>query len=84
MGGKDEKITALIGDLFDGWIKRLQETVKEAQVTGQVRSDLPANALARHIVASIEGGIMLSKLKRDGAPLKECLNSLRTLLVLKK
>ena len=84
MGGRDEKITSLIGELFDEWIKRIQEIVKQAQITGQVRNDLPADALARHVVASIEGGIMLSKLKKDGALLNECLNSLRMLLVLKK
>jgi TetR/AcrR family transcriptional repressor of nem operon len=73
----------LVTELFCEWIVRLEETIQAAQASGQVRQDLPASDLAEMVVATIEGAIMQSRLKKEGGPLTRALDSLRVLLELK-
>jgi TetR/AcrR family transcriptional repressor of nem operon len=73
----------VVCEVFAEWLGRLEETIQAAQVSGQVRQDLPAADLAELVVATIEGGIMQSRLKREGGPLKRTFDSLRVLLKLK-
>ncbi|MFO7907033.1 MAG: hypothetical protein ACQESR_08480 [Planctomycetota bacterium] len=40
----------------------------------------PENGLARFMVSSIEGGIMLSRLKKEEGPLETCIDTLKTFL----
>jgi TetR/AcrR family transcriptional repressor of nem operon len=84
MSDKDRRMAALVGDVFGEWIKKIRNTVQAAQARGQVRDDLPADVLARHIVMTIEGGIMLARLEKSEKHLKDCLKSLRTLIALKR
>ncbi len=83
MSDKDKLVSALIISVFDQWKSKLKKTIKEAQKAGQVRKDLPAENLSNLIISTIEGGIMLSRLTKKEAPLKDCLDSLRKLLDLK-
>ncbi len=80
---KDKGIAKVVSDAFDDWIGKIRITVKAAQNTGQIRNDLSADMLARHIVMTIEGGIMLARLKKSEKHLKDCLASLRKLIALK-
>ncbi len=49
-------------------------------VDNQIRDDATASDLALLIVAVIEGGIMLSRLRKDEKPMRTCLALLRRLL----
>ena len=69
--------------VFDAWAGLLEEVIAAAQPLGQVRADIPADALARQVVATIEGGIMLSRVQHDPGPMRECLDGLRTMLELR-
>jgi TetR/AcrR family transcriptional repressor of nem operon len=71
---------ALVKEVFAEWIARLAEVVSAAQVAGQIRADIPAEDLAELVVASIEGGIMQSRLLKSETPLKRALDTLRTVL----
>jgi len=73
----------MVSDVFDQWSDKLQCKVTAAQVLGLVRGDLPAKHLAQMIVATIEGGIMQSRLKKSAEPMTRCLDTLRTVLALK-
>lgn len=84
MSDKDERITGFLKDLFAEWAERIKNVVKAAQAAGQVRPDMPSDLIARHIIMSVEGGIMLSRLEKSEEPLKNCINSLRLLSGLKK
>lgn len=84
MGDKDENLAAFVRGVFDEVTEKVRKVVKAAQVTGQVRKDIPAGTLARHIVMAVEGGIMLTRLEKSEKPLKDCVDSLRTLIGLKK
>ena len=73
----------LVRDVFAEWIKTFEEKIAAAQVVKQIRTDIPAGDLAEMVVATIEGGIMQSRLQKSAAPLKRSLGVLRTLLDLK-
>ena len=84
MSDKDKRVAAFIRELFDEWIEKIRVVVKAAQKTGEVATDISADALARHIIMALEGGIMLSRLEKSEKPLKDCLSSLRVMIGLKK
>lgn len=83
MSDSDDRYASLVGQVFYAWAAKVGKVVKEAQAAGQVRADLPAGMLARTIVSTVEGGIMLARLKKNGRALKECLDALTLLLDLK-
>jgi TetR/AcrR family transcriptional repressor of nem operon len=66
--------------VFQEWCGRIEEVVRAAQESGQIRNDISAGDLAQTVVATIEGGIMLSRLKKEEGPLKTCLESLKLFL----
>ncbi len=84
MSGKNPRLSKFVGEVFEEWIERISKVVKEAQDAGQVRKDLSAAILAKHIVMSLEGGIMLTRLEKSEKPMRDCITSLRTLLGMKK
>jgi TetR/AcrR family transcriptional repressor of nem operon len=84
MSDKDKRVSAFVSALFDEWIEKIRKIVQAAQKTGAVTKDIPADALARQIVMSLEGGIMLSRLEKSEKPLKDCLKSLKIMIGLKK
>jgi TetR/AcrR family transcriptional regulator, transcriptional repressor for nem operon len=80
MGDADERFAHFVKEVFADYIARIGEVVVAAQASGEVRSDLAAEVLAHHIVAATEGGIMLARLQKREAPLKDCFDSLQKLL----
>lgn len=80
MSDSDSEFAGVIDTVFDEWIKRVEVVVAAAQKSGQIRTDISSEALAKHIIATMEGGIMMSRLKKDERPMKECLETLRITL----
>ncbi len=74
--------SALVSQVFNDWTAKIEERVRQAQQTHEIRNDLPAANLATLIVATLEGGIMQARLTKSEAPLKNCLGTLQTLLQL--
>lgn len=83
MSDSDPEFAGAIDKVFDEWIRRLDVAVADAQKMGQIRADIGSEALAKHIIATIEGGIMMSRLKKDERPMRECLETLRITLDLR-
>lgn len=80
MGDSDPRFAGFVDEVFTLWIARIAQVIAAAQAAGEVRTDLTAEVLARHLVAATEGGIMLSRLKKNAQPLKDCFAVLRSLL----
>lgn len=59
--------------VFDEWIYKVEDVINRGQLQGSIRGDLAAHSIAQNIVMAIEGGIMLSRLRKNETPLKECL-----------
>ncbi len=83
MSDKNKWTVTFIRKVFEEWIEKVRKVVQSAQSAGQMRDDLSAGIVAKHIVMAIEGGIMLARLEKSEKPLKDCLTSLRKLIGLK-
>lgn len=83
MGDSVKRYAEVVDQVFDQWIGNIEKIVVAAQAQGEIRADIPGNALARNIVAIIEGGIMMSRVRKDEGPLRDCLEVLRKTLDLK-
>ena len=57
--------------------------MSEFKMTGEIRTDIPPGDLAEMVVATIEGGIMQSRLQKSADPLRRSLETLRRVLELK-
>jgi TetR/AcrR family transcriptional regulator, transcriptional repressor for nem operon len=79
----NERCVDVVREVFEAWCGMIQEVLAEAQSCGQVRKDVPAGVLARQVIATIEGGIMQSRLVHDPAPMRQCLKALRVTLELR-
>ena len=73
----------LVKEVFTAWIGKLEQKIASAQVDEQIRTDISAGELAEMVVATIEGGIMQSRLQKSAAPLERSLETLRRVLELK-
>jgi len=80
MSDSNPRLSQLIGEVFRGWVELVAEVIREAKDTGDLKLQVPPKALAKHIVATIEGGIMMSRLSKNGDDLRDCLNSIRAIL----
>ncbi len=76
----DHEFSQMVDRFFDEWIGRLSTVVGRAQQKGQLRKDIPREVVAKQIIATIEGGIMMSRLKKNDVPMRECLEALRRTL----
>lgn len=76
------RYAARVAVVFSRWIGKIRAVIDKGQSDGEIRFDLPADTLAQFVVSSIEGGIMLSRLRKEEGPLRLCLDSLRILLEL--
>ncbi|MCL5884683.1 MAG: TetR/AcrR family transcriptional regulator [Deltaproteobacteria bacterium] len=80
MGDRNETYRAVIHGVFEEWRRRIREVLENAVRSGGMRKDIDPDAMARHIVATIEGGIMVARASRNPADLKTCLAVLSGLL----
>ncbi len=76
----DSELAAEVDDFFVRWTARLETVIVDGQRRGSLRSDVDGRELAQQIVASLEGGIMLARLRKDAAPLKNAIQMLGLLL----
>lgn len=77
MSDTDQRYADAVREVFQQWSGRLAGLIRAGQAAGQFRADMPAETLAQVIVATVEGGILLSRLYKKQGPLKACLDSLR-------
>ena len=82
MSDTNPEFVRVVDKVFNEWIDRIRSVVASAQNRGQIRTDISSEALAQLIIATMEGGIMMSRLKKDERPMRECLDTLRTTLAL--
>ncbi|MBI5343004.1 MAG: TetR/AcrR family transcriptional regulator [Deltaproteobacteria bacterium] len=79
-GDADPGMAALVDEVFVAWMDRIARTIADGQRSGEFRDDVPARDLAQQVVATLEGGIMLSRLRKKAAPLERCIENLKIFL----
>src|SRR6266545_281845 len=65
---EDARLQAAAG--FDAWERLLADALERMRQRGELRSDAPAPVLATGLLASIEGGMVLSQARKDMASLR--------------
>jgi TetR/AcrR family transcriptional repressor of nem operon len=65
---EDARLQAAAG--FDAWERLLADALERMRQRGELRADAPAAALATGLLASIEGGMVLSQARKDMASLR--------------
>ena len=80
MGDANSRFSERVHEVFSKWTALLTDLLVEATEVGELKTEISPEILAKHIVATIEGGIMLSKVSKKEGDLRDCLQSLRILL----
>lgn len=80
MSDRSERYRSVIHAVFEEWRRRIQEVLEWGVKSGEVRKGIDPEAMARHVVATVEGAIMLARASKDPADLKKCLATLLDLL----
>ncbi len=82
MGDNNPLFASKIADIFGNWKSAIAEVLSQAKAAGELKIEMEAEILANHMVAVIEGGIMMAKVTKDENDLKNSLYSLRSILAL--
>lgn len=82
-GDTNPRFAAFVRGVFDEWSGLLERLLLEARDEGDLPDGIDPPSFARLIVASLEGGIMMARLSKDGRDLLRCVDSIRTALGLK-
>jgi TetR/AcrR family transcriptional regulator, transcriptional repressor for nem operon len=83
MSDTNHEFEETMGKFFADWTGKVQSVVSKAQAQTKIRTDLDSLALAQIIIATLEGGVMMSRVQKDERPLRTCLDTLRLTLELK-
>lgn len=70
----------IIQDVFDRWTTKIEQHLLEGQIDGSFKNDIPIPALATTVVATIEGGIMMSRVSKGQKGLADCVMILKAIL----
>jgi len=73
-------LAALVDEVFVAWTERIARVIADGQHAGEFRDDVPARDLAQQAVATLEGGILLSRLRKNPVPLATCIETLKIFL----
>jgi TetR/AcrR family transcriptional regulator, transcriptional repressor for nem operon len=70
VAGRNEAARLQAAAGFDAWERLLADALERMCQRGELRADAPAAALATGLLASIEGGMVLSQARKDMASLR--------------
>lgn len=80
LGDANSRFAELVKSIFDGWAEMFIPLIEAGQREGEIRAGLESVPLARHMVAVLEGAVMLSRLSKRAADFRDCINSLKALV----
>lgn len=80
IGHDGSGISQFIENVFKRWETNFVKMLNDAEIKGEIKLKEPAVVLARMILASIEGGVLLSKISGNTNPLKDCTGFIRSII----
>lgn len=83
MSDTDQEYAVLIKEIFDRWAHILAGFLREAGKAGTLPPGIKPEPMARHIVAAMEGSIMLARLYKREDPIVECIKYIEKLIGMK-
>ncbi len=80
MSDSNPRFSVVLNEVFSSWTDQLEELLSKAQEQDILASKQPPRLLAKLIVASLEGGIMMARVSKDGKDLTDCIASIREIV----
>jgi len=80
MSDSNSRFGKIIQEVFSYWTERIEQELRRAKDAGLLNSSIPADALATTIVATLEGGIMLSRVYQNKNALEDCILAIRAMV----
>ena len=77
---RDEQTRTALATGFERWEQPLVDGLTRMQARGELRPDAPIGDLADITMAAIQGGLLLTQVRRDPRQLRTALNGARTVL----
>jgi AcrR family transcriptional regulator len=75
VAGRNEDARRQTAAAFDAWEKLFADSLDRMRDRGELRADVPSAVLATALLASIEGGMVLSQTRQDPASLRIALEA---------
>lgn len=75
LADRDEESRRLLIDSFDAWEARLAAGLASMQASGALADDCDTVRLATSTMASVQGGLVLTQVRRDPAQLRTALDA---------
>lgn len=72
---EDDELRDVMAAAFTRWEQELTATFARMQKIGGLRRSARPDELARHVLSAIQGGYLLSTIRRDPRPMREALNA---------
>ncbi|HOS39549.1 MAG TPA: TetR family transcriptional regulator C-terminal domain-containing protein [Spirochaetota bacterium] len=80
MADADRRFADAIRAVFAEWTDSLERLLDEARRGGELATTLSTRTLAKHIVAALEGAVMIAKVSKSARDFNDCLLPVRVLL----
>jgi TetR/AcrR family transcriptional repressor of nem operon len=71
-----------LSEIFVQWRATLARALRQGQASGRLRADCNPERAAHFLVASLEGGILMSKVTKDITVMEQCVDELKRHLTL--
>ncbi|MBN2297743.1 MAG: TetR/AcrR family transcriptional regulator [Deltaproteobacteria bacterium] len=76
----NSRFSAVIKEVFNEWEELLAVLLQEAQGSGDLDEKIDPVSLARFIVASMEGAIMMAKVSKEEDDMVNCMDMIRRII----
>ena len=80
MADRDPRFTNAVNEVFDQWAAWIERLLDDARKAGELREDMDSGKLARHIISSMEGGIMMAKTTKNESDIRDTVELLKQFL----
>ncbi|HPF06924.1 MAG TPA: TetR/AcrR family transcriptional regulator [Spirochaetota bacterium] len=80
IGHDGSDISVLVESIFKRWETNFISLLNQAEKNGEIKLKEPARVLARMILASVEGGVLLSKISGNTESLKDCMKFIKSVI----
>lgn len=80
MTDSNPQFASIIQEVFDRWTEIFETLMLKAQESGNLNSKIPPKLLAKTVVATVEGAIMMSRVSKRKQDLRDFLTAIKTIL----
>jgi TetR/AcrR family transcriptional repressor of nem operon len=70
LAGQNEMFRVRLNNVFDGWERRFERCIADAQIAGDIRADIDPADAASVLLSGWEGAILRSKVVKSTDPMK--------------